>query len=167
MTNNDILKRVSFAFNMSYETVIKVYALTGYKMKLAVLVNMLKKEEDPNFHECSSIVLELFLDGLIAFKRGVKPGQDPKDQPKRTGDLNNNIILRKIKIALALKDFEVVEILDLADFKVTKSEVNALFQRTTHHNFQECGDQLLRNFLVGLTEKLRQVYKRKETYNKK
>ncbi len=58
MTNNDILKRLSFAFNMSYETVIKVFALTGYKMKLAVLVNMLKKETDSDFHECSSVVLE-------------------------------------------------------------------------------------------------------------
>ena len=167
MTNNDILKRLSFAFNMSYETVIKVFSLTGYKMKLAVLVNMLKKETDADYHECSSVVLELYLDGLITFKRGEKPGQDPKAQPKRTGELNNNLILRKIKIALALKDFDIVDILDLADFKVTKSEVNALFQKTTHHNYQACGDQLLRNFLVGLTEKLRQVYKRKETYNKK
>jgi uncharacterized protein YehS (DUF1456 family) len=167
MTYNDLLKRISFAFGMSYETIIKVFALSGYTIKLHVLVNMLKKEEDPAFQECSPIILEHFLDGLITWKRGEKPGNDSKPQPERLGKLNNNIILRKLKIALALKDFEVVEILKLADFKVTKSEINALLQRPSHHNYQPCGDQLLRNFLVGLTEKLRQVYKRKETYNKK
>ncbi len=159
-----MLRRLAFAFAMSYETVVQVYALTGYRMKVAVLVNMLKKEEDPDFFECSDTVLELFLDGLITYRRGAKDGAAPgmPTTPVKKERLTNNMILRKIKIALSLKDFDVVSILLAANFKVTKSEVNALFQRKEHRNFQECGNQLLRNFLVGLTEKLRKVSERKK-----
>ncbi len=164
MNNNDVLRRLAFAFAMSYETVVQVYALTGYRMKVAVLVNMLKKDEDPDFFECSDTVLELFLDGLIVYRRGPREGAGPikAAAPAKRERLSNNMILRKIKIALVLKDFDIVSILLAANFKVTKSEVNALFQRKEHRNYQECGNQLLRNFLVGLTEKLRKVSERKK-----
>lgn len=156
MTNNDILRRIRFALDIKYTEMIEIFALATYKMKQAVLVNMLKQEEDPNFHECSDRVLELFLDGLITQKRGakdLKPGQ----QPPRAERVDNNLVLRKIKIALSLRDTDMVEILKLANFAVAKSEVNALFQRKEHKNYKECGNQFLRNFLVGLTKKLRKV----------
>lgn len=69
--------------------------------------------------------------------------------------LSNNDILKKLRVALELRDDDIVNILKLAEFDVTKSEVNALFRNPTHPNYKECGDQLLRNFLNGLI-----VYKR-------
>ena len=69
--------------------------------------------------------------------------------------LTNNDILKKIRIALELKDDDIVEILKLSDFEVTKSELGALFRKEDHPNYKECGDQLLRNFLNGLI-----IYKR-------
>lgn len=64
--------------------------------------------------------------------------------------LTNNDILKKIRVALELKDEDVVKILKLADFDITKSELNALYRNPEHPNYKECGDQLLRNFLNGL-----------------
>lgn len=69
--------------------------------------------------------------------------------------LTNNDILKKLRVALMLKDEDVIEILKLAEFTITKSELSALYRKPEHENYKECGDQLLRNFLNGLI-----IYKR-------
>jgi len=69
--------------------------------------------------------------------------------------LTNNDILKKLRVALQLKDEDVQKILKLSDFEISISEINALYQKPDHRNFKECGDQLLRNFLDGLV-----IYKR-------
>jgi uncharacterized protein YehS (DUF1456 family) len=69
--------------------------------------------------------------------------------------MTNNDILKKLRVALKLRDEDIITILKLVDFPVSKSEVNALFQTEDHPNYKECGDQLLRNFLNGLI-----IYKR-------
>lgn len=62
----------------------------------------------------------------------------------------NNDVLKKLRVALKLRDDEIVEILKLVDFKITKSELGAFFRKEDHPNYTECGDQILRNFLNGL-----------------
>lgn len=69
--------------------------------------------------------------------------------------MTNNDILKKLRIALKLRDEDIIEILKLVDFSVSKGELSALFRNEDHPNFKECGDQLLRNFLNGLI-----IYKR-------
>ena len=64
--------------------------------------------------------------------------------------MKNNDILKKLRIALNLKDTDIIEILKLADFEITKSELSALFRNEDHRNYKECGDQILRRFLNGL-----------------
>lgn len=64
--------------------------------------------------------------------------------------LSNNDILWKLRIALKLKDTDIIEILKLAEFEITKPELSALFRRKDHENYKECGDQILRRFLDGL-----------------
>ena len=64
--------------------------------------------------------------------------------------MTNNDILKKLRVALKLRDEDIITILKLVDFPVSKSEVNALFRTEDHPNYKECGDQLLRNFLNGL-----------------
>lgn len=64
--------------------------------------------------------------------------------------LTNNDILKKIRVALELKDEDIIHILKLSEFDISKSELNALFRKPDHPNYRECGDQLLRNFLNGL-----------------
>jgi uncharacterized protein YehS (DUF1456 family) len=69
--------------------------------------------------------------------------------------VTNNDILKKLRIALQLQDTDIVDILKLADFEASTSEVNALFRNPEHKNYRECGDQLLRRFLDGLIIKNR------------
>jgi uncharacterized protein YehS (DUF1456 family) len=69
--------------------------------------------------------------------------------------LTNNDILKKLRVALELKDDDIIHILKLVDFNVTKSELGALFRKDDHPNYKKCGDQFLRNFLNGLV-----IYKR-------
>lgn len=64
--------------------------------------------------------------------------------------MTNNDILKKLRVALKLRDEDIIQILKLVEFQATKGEINALFRNEDHPNFKECGDQLLRNFLNGL-----------------
>lgn len=69
--------------------------------------------------------------------------------------MTNNDILKKLRVALMLRDDEIVEIMKLVDFKISKSELGAFFRRENHPNYVECGDQILRNFLNALVIHLR------------
>ena len=69
--------------------------------------------------------------------------------------LNNNDIFKKLRVAHKLRDDDIVKICSLKDFKITKSELNAIFRNETHPKYMECGDQFLRNFLDGLIIHLR------------
>lgn len=69
--------------------------------------------------------------------------------------MSNNDILKKLRVALHLKNTDIIEILKLVDFRVTETELGALFRREDHPNFKPCGDQILRKFLDGLIIHLR------------
>lgn len=69
--------------------------------------------------------------------------------------LTNNDIFKKLRVAHKLRDDDIVKICSLVDFKVTKSELGAIFRKEDHPKYVECGDQFLRNFLNGLIIHLR------------
>lgn len=69
--------------------------------------------------------------------------------------MTNNDIFKKLRVALMLRDDQIVEILELVDFRISKSELSAFFRAEDHQNYVECGDQVLRNFLNGLVIYLR------------
>ncbi len=69
--------------------------------------------------------------------------------------MTNNDILKKLRVALQLRDDDIIKILELVDFRITKTELGAFFRNVDHPNYKECGDQVLRNFLNGLV-----IYKR-------
>lgn len=69
--------------------------------------------------------------------------------------LSNNDIFKKLRVAHKFRDDDIIKILELVDFKISKSELNALFRREDHPNYMECGDQILRNFLNGLVIHMR------------
>ncbi len=64
--------------------------------------------------------------------------------------MSNNDIMKKLRVALKLRDTDIILILKLVDYEVTSSELGAIFRAEDHPNYMECGDQLLRNFLNGL-----------------
>jgi uncharacterized protein YehS (DUF1456 family) len=69
--------------------------------------------------------------------------------------MTNNDVLKKLRVALKLRDDDIVKILELVDFRISKSELGAFFRREDHPKYMECGDQILRNFLNGLVIHLR------------
>ncbi|MBC34505.1 MAG: hypothetical protein CL663_00465 [Bacteroidetes bacterium] len=69
--------------------------------------------------------------------------------------MDNNDVFKKLRVALELKDTDIIEILELSNFKISKTELNAFFRREDHPNYENCGDQVMRNFLNGLV-----IYKR-------
>jgi len=69
--------------------------------------------------------------------------------------MNNNDIFKKLRVALMLRDDQIIEILELVDFRISKPELGAFFRNADHPNYMECGDQVLRNFLNGLVIHLR------------
>jgi uncharacterized protein YehS (DUF1456 family) len=75
--------------------------------------------------------------------------------------MTNNDILKKLRIALELKDSDIIEILKLADFEISNTELSALFRNPEHKNYRECGNQLLRRFLDGLIIKNRGLRRRR------
>lgn len=69
--------------------------------------------------------------------------------------MTNNDIFKKLRVALQLRDDQIVEILELVDFRISKGEVGNFFRNEEHPKYVECQDQILRNFLNGLVIYLR------------
>jgi len=81
--------------------------------------------------------------------------------------MTNNDIFKKLRVAHKLRDTDIVDILKLVDFRITKTELSAFFRREDHPNYVECGDQILRNFLNGLIIHLRGPMPKKGEISKK
>ena len=151
MNNNDVIRRVRYTFDFSDDKMIEIFALADVEVTRAQISEWLKRDDDPDFKGIYDKDLARFLNGFINLKRGKREGPQPK--PEKT--LNNNLILRKLKIALNLRDDEMVEIFDLVDMRISKHEINAFFRKPTQSQFRFCKDQFLRNFLYGMQKKYR------------
>lgn len=128
-----------------------IFALADYTVSREQLSDWLKKEDDPAYKNCSDTQLAIFLNGFINERRGKKDGAQPAPEK----DLTNNIIFRKIKIALDLKNEDVLSIMSLANLPISKHELSAFFRRIDHKHYRACKDQILRNFLAGVQAKYR------------
>ena len=151
MTNNDVLRRIRYTFNLDDTQMIAVIGFAGPEVTRAQVSDWLKKEEDPDYRKCSDLQLATFLNGLIIEKRGKKDGPQPEPET----NLTNNIIFRKLKIALNLQAEDVLKLVNQADFHISKHELSAFFRRPDHKHYRECKDQVLRNFLKGMQLKYR------------
>lgn len=167
MSNNDILIRVRYAMDIKDTDMVEVFKLGGIEVTKEEMRKMLTKsknsyhDEADNDYEitCNNIMLESFLNGFITFKRGKqdpKPGQpDRQVMSLKNNESVNNLILKKLKIALALTSEDMLDILEDVGVMVTKGELSALLRKEGHKNYKECGDRYARNFLKGLAVKYR------------
>jgi uncharacterized protein YehS (DUF1456 family) len=146
MTNNDVLRRIRYTFNFDDSKMMAIFGMVGVEVSRAEISDWLKKDDDPDYSKCSDQHLATFLNGLIIDKRGKKDG--PQPEPEKS--LNNNIIFRKLKIALNLQADEVLAMINQADFRLSKHELSAFFRKPGHKHYRECKDQVLRYFLKGI-----------------
>jgi uncharacterized protein YehS (DUF1456 family) len=148
---NDCLRRIRYILDLTDKEVIALFAEADKYVTRTQVVDWLKKDDEPGYRECSDVEFATFLNGLINQRRGKKDGRQPK--PER--NMNNNIVLRKLKIAFNLQAEEILSILSLAGLEVSKHELSAFFRRPDHQHYRVCKDQILRNFLTGLQIKHR------------
>lgn len=151
MTHNDVLRKLRYTFDYTDQQMINLFAAGGKIVTRAEVSNWLKKDDHEEYKSLQDIDLAIFLNGFIIDKRGKKDDSIPV--PEKT--LNNNIVFRKIKIALNLTDDAIIEVFDQATFKVSKTELSALFRKPDHKHYRPCKDQFLRNFLMGLQLKVK------------
>lgn len=151
MTNNDVLRRIRYTFNFDDTKMIAIFGLAGLEVTRAEVSEWLKKDDDPDYKSCNDVTLATFLNGLIIEKRGKKDGPQPVPETS----LNNNIIFRKLKIALNLQAEEVLALIKQADFSMSKHELSAFFRKPDHKHYRKCKDQVLRYFMKGVQLKYR------------
>ena len=146
MTNNDVLRRLRYAFDFDDSKMIAIFALADHEVTRAQVSDWLKKDEDPEMQELEDVELAIFLNGFINDRRGKKEGAQVEPEKR----INNNIILRKLKIALDLQAEDILEILALKDMKISKHELSAFFRKPDNRHFRNCKAQILRNFIEGV-----------------
>ncbi|MGM0834771.1 MAG: DUF1456 family protein [Bacillota bacterium] len=174
MNNNDILIRLRYALDIKNTEMVEIFNLGGIKTTKEEVLKMLVKTKDSYYDdendadereeeenvEVDNFTLESFLNGLIIFKRGrqdPKPGQtDKPDMSIKNHGSVNNVMLKKVKIALALTTEDMIEILQDAGVNITKGELGALLRKEGHKNYKPCGDRYARNFLKGLAYRYRE-----------
>lgn len=154
MINNDVLRSIRFMLDLADQKVVDIAKLADAKFALDKdeVPALLKKEGEAGFVECSGRVLAHFLDGLIIHRRGRNEDQPVRPVEKR---ITNNVVLKKLRVAFELKDADMHQIFADVGFPISKPELSALFRQADHRNFRLCGDQVLRNFLKGLTLRVR------------
>lgn len=160
MDNNDILIRLRYALEIKNKEMAEIFKLGGVELSVPEVVKILTKTYDEDDFEnedqikCTHSMLDSFLNGLIIYKRGKqepKPGQPtPPEAPLKTSGNVNNLLLKKVKIALALTTEDMLDIFNNAGLRVSKGELGALLRKEGHKNYKECGDNFARNFLKGL-----------------
>jgi uncharacterized protein YehS (DUF1456 family) len=157
MINNDVLRRVRYALNLNDAAMMDIFALSNYEITREDLLKLLKKDNEDDFVALNNKKLALFLDGLITYRRGKKEESVTPVAKKKESELDNNGILKKLRIAFEFKEEDMLHTLKLADFELSKPELSAFFRHEAHKHHRKCGDQVLRNFLQGLIVRFRQL----------
>nr|WP_246602964.1 DUF1456 family protein [Sporosarcina aquimarina] len=164
MNNNDILTRLRYALDIKDTAMVEIFELGGMETTKEEVQKMLSKskedeaQENEYVKEVNNTMLESFLNGFVSLKRGVqdiKP-ENEQNQFLMTDRNVNNILLKKMKIALSLTSEDMLEILQDAGVNLSKSELSAVLRKEGHRNYKECGDRYARNFLKGLALRYRE-----------
>lgn len=168
MDNNDILVRIRYALDLKNKDMLKIFDLGGMTVTRDNLIKMMIRTRDlgveeeaitPDHKRLADKELESFLNGLITFKRGPQPA--PRDGKARplfiivSHDDVNNVLLKKLKIALALKQEDMVAIFEKSGLRVSGSEITALLRKKGHKHYRPCLDNFARNFLLGMARTYR------------
>jgi uncharacterized protein YehS (DUF1456 family) len=148
MTHNDVLRSLRYLLNVSDAALADIFRLGSWQIGTAEVVAFLKTEDEEGFQPCGDKAMAHFLNGLVTYKRGKDESRPP--QPVEL-PVTNNTVLKKVRVAFALKDDDILALLQKTGLRVSKTELGAFCRRPDHRNYRECGDQFLRNFLKGLS----------------
>ncbi|MEL0639293.1 DUF1456 family protein [Pseudoalteromonas aliena] len=151
MTNNDILRRIRYTFNLTDTAMVNVFTSAEHTVTKEQVIAWLTKEGEEAFTPISDTEFASFLNGFINTQRGKRDGEQPEPEKK----LNNNIIFMKLRIALNMKAEDVIATLALVDFDLSKHELSAFSRKVDNKHYRVCNDQILRLFLTGVQKQHR------------
>ncbi|MGB2709042.1 MAG: DUF1456 family protein [Pseudoalteromonas nigrifaciens] len=151
MTNNDILRRIRYTFNLTDTAMVNVFAAAEHTVTTEQVIAWLTKEGEEAYTEISDTEFASFLNGFINTQRGKREGEQPAPESK----LNNNIIFMKLRIALNMKAEDVIATLALVDFNLSKHELSAFSRKVDNKHYRVCNNQVLRLFLTGVQQQVR------------
>ncbi|BCL75253.1 hypothetical protein JHS3_09890 [Jeongeupia sp. HS-3] len=152
MLSNDVLRSVRYMLDLSDAKLVEIVALAGYEAQKEDIQAYLKKDDEDGYRHCDNALFAYFLDGLVIFKRG---RDENRPLPEVSWPVSNNTVLKKLRVAFELKEDDMHAILASAGFEISKPELSALFRKEGQKNYRNCGDQVLRYFLKGLTTRIR------------
>jgi len=168
MNNNDILIKLRHALDIKNTDMVEIFKLGGIKLSEEDVQKMLmgskeicsdgsdNKDETEEITKCKNSTLESFLNGFIIFKRGeqeLKPGQSEIAPLSIISNKSiNNIMLKKLKIALSLSSQDMLDIFEEAGDTITKDELSNLFRKEGHKHYKKCDDKHAMNFINGLAK---------------
>jgi len=149
MANNEILRSIRDALNIDDTTMVQVFKESGRDVGLSTISAFLKSEEEDDYIPCTDPVFRFFLEGLIIHKRGRKDNA-PSLAPQPVGQLTRNDIIKKLRIALDLKEDDLVAVFKAANIEISKNDLSALFRKQDNKHYKECSDRIFKGFLKGL-----------------
>jgi uncharacterized protein YehS (DUF1456 family) len=152
MLNNDVLRSLRYMLDLGNPRMADIFSLGGAQIGQSEITAFLKKEDEEGYAPCSDGAMVRFLDGLVYSRRG-KDESRPAHPFKPP--MTNNLVLKKLRVAFELKDEDMHAIMQSVECPVSRPEMSALFRKPGHSNYRACGDQFLRNFLKGLTQRVR------------
>lgn len=167
MNNNDMLIKIKHVLDIKNTEMVEIFKFGGIELSEEEILKMLivsKENYGDDDHDeivestkCTNSTLESFLNGFIIFKRGErdsKPGQSEIPSLVIMGNKNiNNIMLKKLKIALSLSSQDMLDTFESAGDTITKDELSNLFRKEGHKHYKKCDDKHAMNFLEGLAKK--------------
>ncbi|MBJ7536289.1 DUF1456 family protein [Marinomonas transparens] len=151
MNNNDILRRLRYTFDLKALSIVEIIASAEGVATQEQVTSWLRKEDDAGYVEMLDVEIATFLNGFINTKRGKREGPQPEPEKR----LTNNAIFMKLRIALNLQAEEILDIMALAEFNLSKHELSSFFRKPDNRHYCECKDQILRNFLMGVQKHYR------------
>lgn len=148
MNNNDVIHSLRQILNLNEAGIAAIFKQGKHPVDLPSIANLLKEPDEHGFMPCTDEYLSFFLDGLISTRRGENGKKSETSLPSA---LNNNLILKKLRIAFDLKEEDLLELMSLAEYDVSKSELTSIFRKPGNKHYRECSDDFLMGFLLGLT----------------
>ncbi|MBW1880158.1 MAG: DUF1456 family protein [Deltaproteobacteria bacterium] len=152
MHNNEILRRLSDALSLTDARLLAIFALGGDDLAEQDVRALTREQGKDGAVVCPDDLLARFLDGLIVEQRG--PREPGRPTPVSAVRLTNNAVLKKLRIALALKEDDVLRVLAAGGNPISNRELTTLFRKPGNKHFRKCGDDVLRSFLIGLEDGL-------------
>lgn len=150
MNHNDRLTRLRYALDIRDIDMMKIFELGGVTVTKEEVREMLKKKGEEDYElELTDENFERFLNGMIISQRGAREGSEDPIFELHKGNANN-LLLKKMKIALSLTSDDMLDVLDRAGVVVSKGEMSAILRKEGHRNYKPCGDRYARNFIKGL-----------------